>query len=150
MKKILIPILTLLLLASCSVYKYCPPRTFVGLIDYRSLTEQGIYITESNSVNFDYVAIGSVYVEKRGGWIRKNDKPKPLSAKDDYYIASKSSKYEYTSPDLYSALDDLKKEIKELNANGVINLKITLSEVEDKFSQLPVEKITVSGMVIKK
>lgn len=51
-------VLTIFLLASCA-----PKISYtksVGFVDYSVYQNKGIFLTESNSVNFEYDAIGSV------------------------------------------------------------------------------------------
>ena len=134
---------------SCATY-HPAPKSFVGVIDYSVLTSKGLFVTESNSVNFDYQAIGSVIAEETGGWIPKNGaKQKPVNAGDDYYVSSSSKKI-YMAPDIQAAFDNIAEHLSSIRANGIINLKITTSSEIDLVSKLSVDKIIVSGMAIRK
>ena len=56
----------------------------------------------------------------------------------------------YKAPDVQAAFDNIEKHLSSIGANGIINLKITTSYEIDLVSKLPVDKITVSGMAIRK
>lgn len=131
------------------------PFTDVSMIDYSSLTKKGIYVTESNSVSFDYEAVGSIFVEAMGGWSSKNELVERAAYKGDdtYYSSSSSSKKGklkkkdvYFPPKLEDAFTILTKKLQEQNADGIINLKISFSSV----SGLQREKIVITGMAIRR
>lgn len=109
------------------------------MIDYSMLTQQGYFVTESNSVSFNYEAIGSIYAEEVGGWVPKNGKPKSMDPKEKYYINS-NQKHIYQEPNLQNAYANIANKLKAEGANGIINLKIS------KYSN----KIIITGMAIKK
>ena len=148
MKKVLVLIVATWLFTSCATYRPTP-KSFFGIIDYSALTSKGLFVTESNSVNFDYQAIGSVIAEEIGGWISKSSKQQSVSASDEYYVGA-SSKKMYKAPDVQAAFDNIEKHLSSIGANGIINLNITTSYEIDLVSKLPVDKITVSGMAIRK
>ena len=66
------------LLVGCKMPQYALPEPYVSVetIDYTSLTEFGYFVTESNSVPFDYQSVGSISIEVNGGWIKKIMKKK--------------------------------------------------------------------------
>mgnify|MGYP005878621111 CR=1 FL=1 len=159
MKKLLVLIFALLSLVACTTVKLPIPVSSSGFIDYLPLTSRGIYVTESNSVSFDYEAIGSIYVTENGGWVRtskdKNIKEekrkKHLNVEDDSYYTPENSeissgKSTYISPDVVIAMENMAQELKKTGANGIINLKIEYT----REGVLNIEKITISGMAIKK
>jgi uncharacterized protein YbjQ (UPF0145 family) len=133
---------------SCATYLPAP-KSFVGVIDYSVLTSKGLFVTESNSVNFDYRAIGSVIAEEIGGWIPKNSAQSSVNVNDEYYVGS-STKKVYKNPDVQVAFDNIAEQLSSIGANGIINLKITTSSEMDLVSKFSVDKITVSGMAIRK
>lgn len=128
MKKLLSPFLFVaIILSSCGTLP--KPQSNVGTIDYTPLIKEGIYITESNSVNFDYTAVGSVIATEKGGWVNETVK----------------------RPYVEDAFKNIIKELKRIGANGIINLSITSSVElsEDILSKAYVSVITVKGMAIK-
>lgn len=148
MKKLLFLVVSVFMFSSCAVYKPAP-KSFIGVVDYSTLTQQGIFVTESNSVSFDYEPIGSIVAEETGGWVYKNGKPMNQDPKDDYYIGSSSKKI-YQAPDVQVAFANLASRLKEINANGIVNLKVVSTMEIDLVSKLSVQKITVTGMAIHK
>ena len=83
-------------------------------------------MTESNSVNFEYTAVGSIMAVEKGGWI--NDT--------------------YQNPSAQKAFSSISKELNRIGANGIINLSIS-SSVEMTELKTYVSVITVKGMAIK-
>lgn len=76
MKKVVFLILTIWLFAACVTPKMPEPYGFSSFLDYSQLTSRGIYVTESNSVSFDYKTLGSVSITEVGGWMKKGKEPK--------------------------------------------------------------------------
>lgn len=150
MKKIFLIIESTLLLVSCAPVYQLAPRSYIGIIGYSPLTEKGIYVTESNSVSFDYKAIGSVYAEEIGGWVRKDGKPESSDPKEAYYLISSGKKKIYVQPDINAIFKKLVDQLKQSGANGIVNLKIESTTEQDFVSKLSYDKIIVTGMAIKK
>lgn len=127
MNKTFFGFLIILILSSCASLP--EPESRVGVIDYTPLIKAGIFVTESNSVNFDYTAVGSIVATEKGGWINGRAK----------------------RPETQDALKSITKELERMGANGIINLNI-ISSVEmsdDLMSKTFVSVITVKGMAIK-
>lgn len=105
------------------------PYSNIGTIDYSPLTKNGIYVTESNSVNFEYIAVSSIIATEKGGWVNGSEK----------------------RPSIEVAFKNIIEEMKKLNANGIINLGILASSemVFDGYSKGFVPVITVKGMAIR-
>ena len=127
MKKVISGLLFISLLSSCASLP--EPESLVGIVDYTPLIKSGIFVTESNSVNFDYTAVGSIVATEKGGWI--NGKAK--------------------RPTTEGAFKNIIKELNAIGANGIINLNIIPSvEMSDvAMSKVYVSVITVKGMAIK-
>ena len=135
MKKIiLICIIALVAMTSCE-----PALKFqqsAGFIDYAMFP--GMFITESNSVNFDYSPIGSLYAEEISGEyqiVKKKVGTDELYG-DEYAVVDGS--YRHASPQ--SALAFAVKKAQDMGGNGIINLRI--SRETGGYS--------VTGMVIKR
>lgn len=138
-KKISCLLFSILVLSACSVSNLPAPKSEVFMIDYSMLTQQGYFVTESNSVSFDYEAIGSIYAEEVGGWVPKDGKPKSTDPKENYYINS-GRKHIYQKPNLQNTYVNIANKLKAVGANGIINLKVS------NYSN----KIIITGMAIKK
>lgn len=147
MKKWILPLFLIVALTSCTTVNVPAPKQYATCIDYSFLTQQGIFVSESNSVNFDYEPLGSLYVECSGGWVKKNRKDG--TEMQDIYMASPNS-VEYLPATVDDAYQLVLSEIKKLRANGVINFKI--SSVNEYLSsyQVTVNKIIITGMCIRK
>ena len=117
------------------------------------MTNQGIFVTESNSVNFAYEPIGSISIDELGGWVRKDSKKRAANIKEDYYYNSPNpynGKQVYQAPDLDNMFNKLAAELHELGANGIINLKITQTVEFQKEIKQFIHRVTISGMAISK
>lgn len=127
MNKTIYALLLTLIFSACGSLPV--PESRVGVIDYTPLLKAGIYVTESNSVNFDYTAIGSIVATEKGGWV--NGKAKRPATED--------------------ALKNIIKELERMGANGIINLNIipSVQMSDDLMSKVFVSVITVKGMAIK-
>lgn len=127
MNKIICGFLLILILGACGSYP--KPESRIGVIDYTPLIKAGIFVTESNSVNFDYTAVGSIIATEKGGWVGGN----------------------YQRPSTENALKNIIKGLEDMGANGIINLNISSSVEmsEDLMSKTYVAVITVKGMAIK-
>ena len=151
MKKVLLFVFAIGLLTSCSTsaISYPEPYGFSTFLDYSPLTNKGIYVTESNSVSFDYKILGSVSATEVSGWVKKEKELKVANKNkknnvDDMYADvernQSNGKYMRMSPSLDAAMERMANTLKEVDANGIINLKI----------QWEPDRIIISGMAIRK
>ena len=151
MKKVLLFVFAIGLLTSCatSAISYPEPYGFSTFLDYSPLTNKGIYVTESNSVSFDYKILGSVSATEVSGWVKKEKELKVANKNkknnvDDMYADvernQSNGKYMRISPSLDAAMARMANTLKEVDANGIINLKI----------QWEPDRIIISGMAIRK
>ena len=87
MRKLLCIILIVILATSCATVKLPQPYSYSNYIDYSAFTEQGIFVTESNSVSFDYQQLGSISVVEVGGWVSVDKGKRTLTVRRnaDYY-----------------------------------------------------------------
>lgn len=100
------------------------PYAFAGILDYSPLTSKGVFVTESNSVSFDYETIGSLYAESKGGWISKS----------------------YVEPSMDALYNEVLQQLDVYKANGIVNLKLRVSgSIADKN-----KKYSLEGMAIRK
>lgn len=123
MKKFLLLLLIGVSLSSCMTQLELPkPSAYAGIFDYSPLTSKGVFVTESNSVSFDYETIGSLYAQSRGGWIDKK----------------------YSSPSLQALYNEVLSELGKMKANGIVNLKLFISGSGTS------EMLSLTGMAIRK
>lgn len=112
-------LLTLIIpLSSCLTFEQ---MTVTEIKDYSPLTDKGIFVTEANNVNFDYTPIGSVVSITRGA----------IDTFGGYAV------------NIDTAFDDIAKELLNKGANGLINLDITSSYLNNMYYT------TITGMAIR-
>ena len=124
---ILLSIVVFITIVGCTVTK----RAYIQeseMIDYSKYAEKGFFITESNSVSFEYAAIGSISAKVESGYeiIGANKKK---AVEDDIYpkqsnINVKIKYGDYISATPEAAIEELYNKAIENGANGVINLRI--------------------------
>lgn len=140
-----------LLVVGCSIQKRVYVQESV-IIDYSKYNNKGFFITESNSVNFEYKAIGSISAKVESGY-GTVDSYKEKTMNDDLYPQEMSVKVKYrdyiqATPE--AALETLYKKAIENGANGVINLKITpIINNENPYISI-ITGYFVTGMAINK
>lgn len=131
MKKLALIIFSTIIFASCSTT--IPPYSSSMFFDYSPLTGSGIFVSESNSVSFEYTALGSIIVTARGG------------GKINHYSSARSSE-DFESIDFNNVADFLKYELIRRKANGIINLKIIYHPKDGTQGA----GYTITGMAIRK
>ncbi len=144
-----------LLLSSCTVYKF-PYQSTASVLDYSEYTNKGFFLTESNSVSFEYKALGSVSAVTTGGYeIVSSVERKNMQ--DDVYLSPETSKKVKYGPYKWAsskdALSTLCDKAMEVSANGVINIKITYipATYDSKTGSLASpDSYVISGMAIRK
>lgn len=118
MRKILLLMLVVFSLASCvSVQQF----TTTTIVDYSEFAKQGIFVTESNSVNFDYKPLGSVVSVTQGA----------LSSFGSQKI------------DADKAFMEIASKVKGVGGNGLINFRLNV------MASGASSVMTVSGMAIR-
>jgi len=129
MKKLFV--LTLLaasLITSCSVIPKHPYVQESSILDYTAYTSKGFFISESNSVSFNYKAIGSVSAKVESGYIITGVKEKPVPNDDIYKgngrTTSKIKYGDYKRANQNDALKEICDRAMEEGGNGIINLNI--------------------------
>lgn len=122
MRKIFyIVIIGFLVLTSCLGYKYA---SYSIVLDYRPYTSNGFFLSESNSVSFDYFPIGSVVSNSLSG-----------TTKDGYKRAKPED-----------ALKEFVRQCISIQSNGAVNLKAK-AIFDDKNKSIIGYEVT--GMAIK-
>jgi len=119
MKKVLLGVLIVTALSGCRSIPYESYSTF---LDYSSYTTQGFFLSESNSVSFEYKALGSLT-----GTVSDGD-----------------DKGEFKRAYMDDAVKVMIDKAKEVGANGIINIKYDIINTNDRIT------IIARGMAIKK
>lgn len=130
----------------------CAPKfsSKVYYTDYQRYLDAGFFVTESNTVPFDYSPVGSVVVRQKAGVMSDteilNQKVPEKQGYDEIYgeLEKKRHSNSWKFPSDYTALDAVFNVAKEQNADGIINLKITMPEINNN------NLIELSGMLIKR
>lgn len=154
MKRLVLFLIAASLLTSCSVIG--PGMYSATAINYQRFNEQGFFITESNSVSFDYTPISSVSALFTNGWIEREvvdeNKPKKLSKfKDDVYNTDgPKTKQVYVRGTPDGVTDLLVDEAMKMGANGIINFSYDPVYSYSKDGSATLSGWTASGMAIKR
>lgn len=139
----------LLMLGLSSCKSSYPYYQSVGYLDYSQFAKEGIYLTEANSVSFDYEPLGSVSATLRSGY-KEGERVSKFQYTDMMGQSHKTEKYsKWTHPTCDDALRLVAECAKEQGANGVINLK---TQTYTTLLSGGKESITIvaTGMAIKK
>lgn len=114
-----------LFISSCKTVNI-PQKTVTAIMDYTPMTDKGIFVTESNSVDFKYMPLGSV-VSITSGAVYSSINTGILSE----------------TVNLAKAFEDISNKLVDLGANGIINLKI--ESTYEGYTHY----MTVTGMAIR-
>lgn len=168
MKKLLLftlPFLLASIITGCTVQiPHIPSIKYTESVDYSRFP--GFFITESNSVSFEYQPVASVTTTHIQGvegktlsiWtlqeVNEAEERKNTKFKDDVYGSnnnkvSKASTEKVEIVTLEGTLEDIVNESKKLNANGIINLRIKPITDYDE-STIITKGYEISGMAIKR
>lgn len=136
-----------LLLTSCETSRTMFLSTS-GYLDYSIYSNEGFFITESNSVIFDYDPLGSISVYQREGSILVNEKE--IKQNSEIYGSTSTYKkiWEFKKIDLSEMLEIAVEDSKKLGADALINLKIEPSP--ELINKTYYSGYILSGMAIKR
>ena len=112
-----------LLMTSCFTTEQI---TYTYYVDYSQLHKNGIFVTESPDVDFPYTPLGSIVSVTQGERTQVGD------------IVSR----DYVDTD--KALDEIAGKLREMGADGLINMKITPSRSGSLY------RLVLTGMAIKR
>lgn len=153
-KKVLFLLALLPFMFSCSTIGKFPYVQEASIMDYSQYEKKGFFITEANSVSFEYEAVGSVSAKVESGFeVIGGKKIKAIG--DDIYqkqmaTKTKVSYGEFVAATPNQALDLLYKKAVENNANGIINLKISpITQYTQAYGNI-VTGYFATGMAIKR
>jgi uncharacterized protein YbjQ (UPF0145 family) len=144
MKKLVLIILVLTL-ASCATYS-----PLVSFVDYSSYNNDGIFLTESNSVSFKYEPVGSINVLLYSGFANDVKKAPVIEDKkgkgDDIYYSANNGRLKYKDATIQEALRLAVENARNKGANAIINIRY---EYIPAFKNNP-DGWHMSGMAIKR
>lgn len=144
-------LLSIICVSAASLTSCAPKMQYVAsssYINYQTYVDQGVYITESNSVNFDYTPLGSVSAIVFPGYV-KATRPSQYQYNDLNGKPQLTEEYnKWKSADVQDAIALVVEKAKQQGGNGVINFSIKpTSESDGKAIR---HGFLVSGMVIRK
>lgn len=140
-------IVILFVLSSCTTQKFGYVTTY---LDYSAYTKQGFFLTELESVPFDYDAIGSITVTEISGKNGPNVQHKISSnLSDEIYaeVAGNKIRKNWRFASAETALAEIVLKAKKAGGNGLVALK-TITIIESSTNKI--HSVTVSGMVIRR
>lgn len=137
MKKILFLAVVVVMFSSCAAPYIVSAKT----LDYDKISGQkDFFITESNSVNFDYKPIGSVLAISVAG----------MSIVDDEYKDTDFKTKRFKSANVEDAFKKMCEEAISKGADGIINVKTKYSQAYTlQYTYYP-EDWVATGMMIKR
>lgn len=151
---LIVGVVLVALLASC---KSSTPafKHEAYLVDLRTMTDDGFFITESNSVGFDYQPIGVMTLFEYSGEdktyvVTQQEVQQDLN--DGIYVQSmmKRQSKHWRTADSQSALNEMVRVAKEQGANGIINLSIKYNYYIYNEVPMYLESVEVRGMLIRR
>lgn len=128
----------------------------VFFTDYRPVAQNGFFVTEANTVPFDYEPIGSMVLEQYNGYVSESGEKikKEVVGYDDVFMdklpekgskeAKQKNKYKYATAE--STLEAFAEQAKMKGANGVIGIKFQWIDSKSVSGN----GIVVSGMLIRR
>ena len=144
MKRLTLLLLTAISFSSCMSIRPATSTSSYS-IDYSKFADKGFFITESNSVSFNYTPLSSVYSSQTSGYelLLVNGVVQKTSSYNGPAVPKTTKTYIDASPE--AVLSALYENAIKQGANGIINLNITsITSVSGR------PTITATGMAIKK
>lgn len=150
------------LLSGCRMHY--PFMQEVYSVDYRAAGLDGkVFLTESNSVGFDYTPISSISIYERSGQVKsekqereqekKAKKPKPkwdeIYGDWDRSDSGKKSLKGWRDCSYQSALEKASRTAVDMGGDAIINLKMEYVPTFDK-DNTKIGSVYVTGMVVKR
>ncbi len=150
MKTITKIILVALIAGISSCTTKIPYVAVTNYIDYEPYSKQGIFITEANSVSFDYTPMGSVTATIKSGYEKKTRVSNSFYT--DYNGVKRTGMEKYDAFKAATPEDGVAlmvESVKEKGGNGIINFHIApITEIVDK--EIVCTGYLLTGMAIKK
>lgn len=125
----------------------------LSFVDFSSYTKDGFFLTELESVPFDYTTIGTMSVSETSGvdkeYVQDAKEATGFKKYEDgiYGSPSKKTDKHWRSANFYSCLDALVEEAKFAGGDGIVKLQMGFGfDKEGRWDG----SLNVSGMVIKR
>jgi uncharacterized protein YbjQ (UPF0145 family) len=143
MNRTIFPFIFVLLFSSCILSKY---EMNVNVVDYSKICNgNNFFMTESNSVSFEYKALGSISVNCVSGQVLTEQEQQE---REWGTFGGPTGTYKTAS--IEDAYKEIVRVAKEHGANGVINLQSRyVGEYSTKYSNYPSRWIVTGMMIIK-
>lgn len=147
-------LIVLCMLTSCVTIPKWPYVEESSILDYSQYAKKNFFITETKSVNFQYVPIGSVSAKIESGYEILNTQTYQVSG-DDIYTSQPQTKVKikygkYIKATPAAAIEKLYSEAVNNGANGIIGLDIKpITNYSQKYGNVTTGYF-VTGMAIKK
>ena len=143
-----------LAMTSCSYTTVAPAMEATYEIDFQKYSENGFFITASNTVPFDYIPLGIVETTVRAGENRNEQENLSgrLSYEDFYGIKHKVAEAEYPikSYSVYDAIDILEKAVRSKGGDGIMMFTSKIIPPKTSDNKIYLHECTVSGMAFKR
>ncbi len=145
MKKIILLSLAMLFVSSCA--PVLENRFYY--MSYKPLSDEGIQVTASPSVAYEYESLGTFTLVCESGYMTKNDLKRRDRGEDGVYSSNQPtvSNRKYKSANAEDAQQTLAQYLHSINANGVINIRMQYLYIP-KTSK--VTSVIISGEAIKR
>jgi len=154
MKKCYFFLLFVFILGLSSCYYNPSPsyKLYSNAIDLKKYSQEGFFISTGEYYK-EYDPVGMVEANSQSGYVKVEKKGKKVrTGDDDVYFSAKAnpsaSGYSYKDSNVEEAIQELVKQAKSLGADGVIQLKFSLSFLVITGRNHPY--VYVSGMAIKR
>lgn len=150
MKKLILLVITIaaVVMTSCAPNATNFFKQVAYTLDYQKAGKGRVFITEANSVSFEYTPIASILViEESGKSVVKETEVETIG--DEVYGKQSMIKVQtkgWREANLYSALTFAVEQCENLGGDGIINLKNRI--ITD--NQTNHSSIEITGMVIKR
>lgn len=149
---LIVALLTLMFTVSCVTKDAFVQK--ISCMDYQKIGHGKVFISEANSVSFEYTPIASIVVSELSGHVikakkaKKNEPTPNESVGDDVYYAPEKDKTEYGDFRIANHESALKRAVaicESKGGDGIINLKY-----HREYDKERGERFIVTGMIIKR
>ncbi|WP_289763767.1 hypothetical protein [uncultured Duncaniella sp.] len=144
----LIPVVAVL--SSCQSNNFMPMLSHqTYYLDYKEAGQGKVFITEANSVSFEYEPLGSILIVEYPGYVKVSDPSGEVQEEKKKLFAAnlynnKESNFKFQPASIQSAMNYAVEKALALGGDGIINLKFSSD------FNATTNVVQISGMVIKR